>query len=297
MGDLKEIRKKISSVENTRKTTKAMKLVSSSKLRRAEEMARKSRLYAEKLDQIFQDLAGKIKWRAKDINLEFFMKNRAIKTTDIIIITSDKGLCGGFNGTTIKEALRVKTARENAGGTVRLHAIGKKAISFFNFTKTPLATRENSLSSSPDYKRASAIMHGIIEDFLAHKTDEIVLIFNGFKNMLTQELQSKILLPFDFEAYAKAADPKTAPHIYVEPDDAEEDALKQVAEKFFEYSIYYALLSSLAGEHSARMQAMDAASNNASALLKTLNLSYNKARQEAITTELVEINAGAQALQ
>ncbi|MDU7693522.1 MAG: ATP synthase F1 subunit gamma [Helicobacter sp.] len=294
-SNLKEIRKKISSVENTRKTTKAMKLVSTSKLRKAEEMARKSRLYAQKLNDVFDDLISRIESRGFDsINSRYFAKaHRDIKIADIIVITSDKGLCGGFNSATIKEAMRLKDELKSKNIKTRLHAIGKKAISFFNFNNIELLTKEENLSSTPTYNRSAEIMHRVVEDFLNSKTDEVVIIYNGFKNMLSQELHTKTLLPFDLNIKScKGSDLNLA----IEPDDAEEEALEQIAKKYFEFNIYYALLSSLAGEHSARMQAMDSASNNATSLIKTLTIEHNKARQEAITTELVEINAGAEAI-
>lgn len=295
-NNLKEIRKKITSVQNTQKTTRAMKLVSTSKLKKAEEMARLSRLYAQKLNEVFDDLVSKLHARGLDsINSKYFIqsKERQIKVIDIIVITSDKGLCGGFNAMTIKEALRLKAQYESQGIAVRIRGVGKRGIAYFAFNNIEVLDRAVGLSASPDYEKASAFIYGVIEDFLSGVSDEVVILHNGFKNMLTQELKSRVILPLDLEEYRKEVQDQ---NLSIEPDDEEDRVLEELAKKYFEYNMYYALIDSLAAEHSARMQAMDTATNNAAELVKNLSVAYNKARQEAITTELVEINAGVEAM-
>ncbi|CBG39696.1 ATP synthase F1 subunit gamma [Helicobacter mustelae] len=296
-NNLKEIRKKIASVQNTQKTTRAMKLVSTSKLKKAEEMARQSRLYAEKLNEIFDDLIIKLKSRGlNSINSKYFSKSsqRDVKVIDIITITSDKGLCGGFNIATIKEAMRLKKEYESKGITVRIRGIGRKGIAYFSFHDIEVLDRVIGLSSMPDYERSAEFILRAIEDFIEGKTDEIILLHNGFKNMLTQELKSRVLVPFDLSA-VQALEGRVH-NVFIEPDDEEDRVLEELAKKYFEYNMYYSLIDSLAAEHGARMQAMDAATKNAGELVRSLTISYNKARQEAITTELVEINAGVEAM-
>lgn len=296
-NNLKEIRKKIMSVQNTQKTTRAMKLVSSSKLRKAEEMARQSRLYAQKLNEIFEDIVNRLSVRGIDsVNSKYFIKskNRKIKVVDIIVVTSDKGLCGGFNMMTIKEALAMRSKYLAEGVQVRIRAIGKKAVSYFQFNHIEMISKKIGLSSFPSYEKASEFVGEVMKDFLDDITDEVIILHNGFKNMLVQELKSQMIAPLCFQNAQTSSN--SAQNITIEPDDEEDRVLEQLAQKFFEYNVYYALIDSLAAEHSARMQAMDMATNNASDLVHNLTILYNKARQETITTELVEINAGVEAM-
>lgn len=294
-GNLKEIRKQITSVKNTQKTTKAMKLVSSSKLKKAEELARRSKVYANQLNAMFDDVIAKIRVRGLDsINSRFFAKSkdREIKKLDIIFITADKGLCGGFNTTTIKEVVRLMENYKQKGIKVRLRGIGKKGISFFAFNDIEVLDKVIGLSAMPTFEKAAEFIDAVVEDFLNGATDEVMIVHNGFKNMISQELESRAILPLTINVEQDTQ----ASILNIEPEDEEDAILDELAKKYIQYNMYYALVDSLAAEHSARIQAMDAATNNAGDLVKSLTISLNKARQEAITTELVEINAGVEAI-
>ncbi|BDB65038.1 ATP synthase gamma chain [Helicobacter cinaedi] len=294
-GNLKEIRKQITSVKNTQKTTKAMKLVSSSKLKKAEELARRSKVYANQLNAMFDDVVKKIRLRGLDsINSRFFVKSkdREIKKLDIIFITADKGLCGGFNTTTIKEVVRLMESYKQKNIKVRLRGIGKKGISFFAFNDIEVLDKVVGLSAMPTFEKAAEFIDSVVEDFLNGATDEVVIVHNGFKNMISQELETRAILPLTINVEQDSQ----ASILNIEPEDEEDAILDELAKKYIQYNMYYALVDSLAAEHSARIQAMDAATNNAGDLVKSLTISLNKARQEAITTELVEINAGAEAI-
>ncbi len=294
-GNLKEIRKQITSVKNTQKTTKAMKLVSSSKLKKAEELARRSKVYANQLNAMFDDVVKKIRLRGLDsINSRFFVKSkdREIKKLDIIFITADKGLCGGFNTTTIKEVVRLMESYKQKNIKVRLRGIGKKGISFFAFNDIEVLDKVVGLSAMPTFEKAAAFIDSVVEDFLNGATDEVIIVHNGFKNMISQELETRAILPLTINVEQDSQ----ASILNIEPEDEEDAILDELAKKYIQYNMYYALVDSLAAEHSARIQAMDAATNNAGDLVKSLTISLNKARQEAITTELVEINAGAEAI-
>ena len=294
-GNLKEIRKQITSVKNTQKTTKAMKLVSSSKLKKAEELARRSKVYANQLNTMFDDVIAKIRVRGLDsINSRFFAKSkdREIKKLDIIFITADKGLCGGFNTTTIKEVVRLMESYKQKGIKVRLRGIGKKGISFFAFNDIEVLDKVIGLSAMPTFEKAAEFIDAVVEDFLNGATDEVMIVHNGFKNMISQELESRAILPLTINVEQDTQ----ASILNIEPEDEEDAILDELAKKYIQYNMYYALVDSLAAEHSARIQAMDAATNNAGDLVKSLTISLNKARQEAITTELVEINAGVEAI-
>ncbi len=300
MANLRDIRKKIGSVKNTQKITHAMKLVSTSKLRKAEEVARNSRAYALKLDAVFDDVLSKMKNQGiKDIQSKYFreLERLEIKKVDIVFITADKGLCGGFNTSTIKKVLACMNEYKEKDIKVRLRGIGKKGNEYFSFNGIEILDKINNLSSTPNYERAQEFMKKVVEDYLSGKTDKVIIIHNGFKNMISQEIRVKTILPIGHQIIHENSQPnETQETITSEPSGSEDEILDSLAEKYVEYSLYYALIDSLAAEHSARMQAMDTATNNAKDLVKTLTISYNKARQEAITTELVEINAGVEAL-
>ncbi|CAM2802313.1 ATP synthase F1 subunit gamma [Helicobacter felis] len=294
-ASLKDIRKKIASVKNTQKTTRAMKLVSTSKLKKTEEVAKRSRVFAQKLNEVVGDICAKIKARnVKGIESKYFadLERNTIQKIDIIFVTADKGLCGGFNMTTIKEVLRYINLYRTQGIKVRLRGIGKKGVAYFTYNGVDLLDKATDLSSAPDYERASAFIDKAVQDYLNGLTDSVLIVHNGFKNMISQELRMQQVLPLDFAQKAM----QEQDGIVVEPDDEEGIILDALAKKFIDFNMYYALLDSLAAEHSARMQAMDTATNNAADLVRTLTISYNKARQEAITTELVEINAGVEAI-
>ncbi len=291
MANLKEIKRKISSVKGTQKTTRAMKLVSSAKLKRAEEVAKRSKVYAKKLSELLNEIARKINNSSGGIDNIFFYENPNPKVVDIIFVSADKGLCGGFNHQTIKRVNKLR--REYSNATIRLSGIGKKGIAFFKYNNIEMINQIEDLSASPDYDRASKFISTLVEDFIQGKTDKIILVHNGYVNMITQEIVEQQLLPVDSSTIE--LDSVSMSELEVEPDD-DDTLIDALVKKYIDYTIYYALLNSLAAEHSARMQAMDAATNNAGEMVKKLTVKYNKARQEAITTELIEIISGMESL-
>lgn len=293
MANLKEIQRKIKSVSNTQKTTRAMKLVSTAKLRRAEELARRSRLYADKLNEVLSKIArGIANSKNGEIESLYFDTEREVKRVAIVFVTADKGLCGAFNHRTIKEVNRLVKEFQSQDIEVDLHAIGKKGIEYFKFNRVELANSETGLSSAPDYEKASKLISKVVDDFANGRVDKVFLIHNGYKNMITQELKTQQLLPVDGSKLGASND---SSQFEIEAYD-EEVVLEAILKKYLEYSIYYSLIDSLAAEHSARMQAMDAATNNAKEMVRNLKLQFNKARQEAITTELVEIISGVESM-
>jgi F-type H+-transporting ATPase subunit gamma len=293
MANLKDIKRNIASVKNTQKTTRAMKLVSTAKLRRAEEVAKRSREYAVKLNKMMNEISEKInKFKAGGTTLKFFAENNNEKVVDVIFVTADKGLCGGFNIQTIKKVRALMDEYSAKGATVRLRAVGRKGIDFFNFQGTEVLEKYVGVSAAPTYDKAVDIVNKAVSDFVEGKTDKIVLVHNGYKNMITQELKSINLVPVDT---VEVTEDKVTSMMEIEAED-EEKVLEELVRKYIEYNMYYALIDSLAAEHSARMQAMDNATNNAKERVDQLTISYNKARQEAITTELIEIISGMEAL-
>lgn len=291
--NLKDIRKQISSVLNTQKTTRAMKLVSTSKLKKAEEMARRSRVYAEKIVDVLEEIKVRV---ASDGNVQenpyFDTGNKDSKLVDIILITADKGLCGGFNINTIKQVNSIISEQKEKNCKVRLRVVGKKAMEYYRFNEIEVLDSAVGLSAVPQYVDASDFVNKAVADYLNGVTSKVILVHNGFKNMISQEMKVSQLLPIESATLSK----ECTSVLEVEPKEQESDILSELAKKYIEFSMYYALVDSLAAEHSARMQAMDAATSNAGELAKNLTVAYNKARQEAITTELVEINTGVESM-
>ena len=292
-NNLKDIRKQISSVLNTQKTTRAMKLVSTSKLKKADEMARNSKMYAGKIVEVIAEIKARV---ANGENIQdnpyFAPENQEIGLIDIVLITADKGLCGGFNINTIKEVNRIIAEHKAKNMKVRLRVVGKKAIEYYKFNEIEVLDSVVGLSATPDYTQAADFINKAVSDYLQGITSKIILVHNGFKNMISQEMKVSQLLPIE----SIEASQEQNSILEIEPSEQEKEVLNQLAKKYIEFSMYYALVDSLAAEHSARMQAMDAATNNAGELAKSLTVAYNKARQEAITTELVEINTGVESM-
>jgi F-type H+-transporting ATPase subunit gamma len=270
-----------------------MKLVSTAKLRRAEELAKRSRLFAQKTNQVIAEIASRIHCnKVGGIDSRCFIQNDAPKTIDIIFVTADKGLCGGFNLQTIKAVKRLISEYEEKKVNIRIRGIGKKGIEYFNFNQVELLDEVRNLSSSPDMQRSSEFMTRSIKDFKDGIIDGVYLVYNGYKNVITQELHVNKILPVKVNIDCDLTHNSV---LELEAHD-EEAMLDSLVTKYAEFNMYYALIDSVAAEHSARMQAMDAATNNAKQMVKSLTVKYNKARQEAITTELIEIISGVESM-
>ncbi|MDP3464347.1 MAG: ATP synthase F1 subunit gamma [Sulfuricurvum sp.] len=294
MANLKEIQRQIKSVSNTQKTTRAMKMVSTAKLRRAEELAKRSRLFAQKTNQVIAEIASRIQCnKVGGIDSRCFVQNDAPKSIDIIFVTADKGLCGGFNMQTIKAVKRLIAEYKNKDVNIRVRGIGKKGVEYFTFNQVELLDGVKNLSSAPDMQRSSEFMARSIKDFNDGIVDAVYLVYNGYKNVITQELHVNRILPISIENIDCESVKDSV--LELEAFD-EEKMLDSLVHKYAEYNMYYALIDSVAAEHSARMQAMDAATNNAKEMVKSLTVKFNKARQESITTELIEIISGVESM-
>jgi F-type H+-transporting ATPase subunit gamma len=294
MANLKEIKRNIKSVKNTQKTTRAMKLVSTAKLKRAEEAAKRSRDYAVKLNEMLHEMSANInKFKVGGSSSKFFNEVESPKVVDILFVTADKGLCGGFNIQTIKRVNALISEYKAKGANVRLRAVGRKGVDFFTFQGMDLLEKDIGVSSAPTYEKAQEVITKAVDDFIAGECDKIILVHNGYQNMITQEVRQTNLMPVDISTENQNSE--SASMMEIEAED-EEKMLEALVKKYFEYNMYYALIDSLAAEHSARMQAMDAATNNAKEKVNKLTVQYNKARQESITTELIEIISGMEAL-
>ncbi len=294
MANLKDISRQIKSVKNTQKTTKAMKLVSSAKLRRTQQLSEQAKSYALKINDILSEIATRIANVQDEANISrAFVPNENPKTVDIVFVTADKGLCGGFNMTTIKAVRKLIEEYSSKGTTVRLRAAGRKGIDYFNFQGRELTDSIVGLTSAPTYEKASDFIADAYSEFNTGATDKIIMVYNGFLNMLTQELKLKTILPVELNSVS--VEQQSSSMLDVEPDD-DEEILNELTSKYVDFNMYYSLIDSLAAEHSARMQAMENATNNAKERVSDLTVEYNKARQAAITTELIEIISGVESM-
>nr|WP_314440961.1 ATP synthase F1 subunit gamma [uncultured Campylobacter sp.] len=301
MANLKDIKLQIKSVRNTEKTTKAMKLVSNVKLKNTKEAAMRSRAYAVKINEVLGEISARVKNyvgnnSGNDEKLRIFDTTREVKVVDLLFITADKGLCGGFNINTIKKIKALIEELKAKKIKVRLRAVGKKGIEYFDFQGVELLERYIGVSSSPSSEKANEIVQAAVKDFNEGKTDEVILIHNGYLNMITQEMRVNTLVPIGEPAISEDALKTSTLEVEVESPEDEETLMLNLIQSYLSYSMYYALIDSLAAEHCSRMNAMENATNNAKERVSQLNLAYNKARQGSITTELIEIISGVESM-
>lgn len=295
MANLKEVRNRIASVNTTSQITKAMKLVSASKLKRAQDRIVQMRPYSEKLNYILGNIMDALK--GEDISLKVNVK-REPKNILIVLITSDKGLCGGFNSNLIKTANRLVNetyaAQRKAGG-VTMMFVGKKGYDAFKrSTDIKLITDYNSLMNGVTFEQSTAVSGKITEDFLAAKYDVVELIYAKFINAATQHFMTERFLPVEKQEVAGEKSKQKNEYIF-QPD--KHKLLEELAPKILNTQFFKALLDTNASEHGARMVAMEAATNNAGELIRSLKIQYNRERQAAITKEILEIVGGAAALE
>ncbi|PVH23910.1 ATP synthase F1 subunit gamma [Sphingobacterium corticibacter] len=290
MANLKEVRNRITSVSSTQQITKAMKMVSAAKLKRATNAIVQLRPYANKLKEILTQVSASVEG-----NDSPYTEDRIPTKVMIIVITSNRGLAGAFNANAIKTAnnlIAAKYADQFARGDVSIIAIGKKGHEFFGKRNFTLVGNHTELFSNLSFENVSEVTDMVMAEFKAGNVDRVEVVYNQFRNAAVQILTSEQLLPLVAE---KAEDTKVEEIDYIiEP--SKEKIIEELIPKTIKTQLYKAVLDSHASEHGARMTAMDKATDNAGDLIKQLKLSYNQARQAAITTELTEIVSGAAAL-
>jgi F-type H+-transporting ATPase subunit gamma len=289
MATLKDIQRRIRTVQKTQQITSAMRMVAAAKLRRAQDAIIAARPYARKMYATL----GEIGRRQKDAEHPLLQAHEQAKVAEVVIVTSDRGLCGGFNNNVIKRAEQAITALEADFGRVLVAPVGRRADDYFRRRRPDDISRSWSGHSNVEVSQAVEIAEHLGERFVAGEVDRVVLVYNEFVTAMTQTPQADELLPFGAEEEIAEAGAASVP-FEIEPDAA---ALLQVlVPQALEFTIYRALLENQAGEHAARMAAMESATRNTEELIKSLTLQFNRARQAAITTELVEIVSGAEAL-
>ena len=290
-GKLKEVRTRISSVISTQQITKAMKMVSAAKLRRAQDAIIQMRPYAMKMGELLSNIAGAAQG---DVKIEF-AKERPVKNALIVVITSDKGLCGAFNTNVVKAAKRLIEERYSklSPANIRILYIGKKAYDVMKRMPYQHMLEYKELFHHLSFEHVTEATEFIKKGFSNKDYDEVFVIYNRFKNAATQILETEQFLPI--KKIENAGGKKTNADYIFDPE--KEKMIEELVPRILNTTFYRYVLDSNASEHGARMTAMDKASDNANELLKDLKISYNRARQAAITTELTEIVSGAAALQ
>ncbi len=290
-ANLKEVRNRIKSVTNTQQITKAMKMVSAAKLRRAQDRIVQMRPYSNKLNDMLSNI---VSGSSGDLSIDF-AKDREIKNILLVVVTSDRGLCGGFNSNIIKvarKAIAEKYSVQKEAGKLTILPIGKKANEYFRRLNYNVNSDYYQLFSTLNFEQASMVSKFLMEKYSDKTYDKIEVIYSQFKNAATQIFTEEAFLPV--AKVNSTSGKKTNKDFIYEP--GKEEILTYLIPKILNTQFFKVLLDSNASEHGARMTAMDKASENANEMLKDLRITYNRARQAAITTELNEIVSGANAL-
>ncbi len=293
MPNLKELKNRISSVKSTRKITSAMKMVAASKLRRAQELAESSRVYADSLSFILSSLAGNTK-NSADLP-EILTGRENSKISLLIINSSDRGLCGGFNSNLFRNAKKWMSDQQGQGKSVKIMTVGKKASSFYKKTDLDIVASFEDLNSNDRQLQVSEeIKNKIMELFENNEIDEVSILFNKFVSAISQEPTYQSLIPLNNEETSEDESEANNAIFEFEPDKNE--LLEYLVPRNFLTQIYRSVLESSASEHAARMTSMDNATRNAGDMIDRLTLTYNRTRQAFITKELIEIISGAEAV-
>jgi F-type H+-transporting ATPase subunit gamma len=287
MANLIDIRRRIRSVKNTRQITKAMKMVAAARLRRSQDRILATRPYALEIRKVIGNLAARV-GRAKHPLLAAREEKRVL----LVVVSGDKGLAGSFNANVLRRAQEAIRAAQSAGREVALLLLGKKGNDFFRRRSTPVRKGHSNLFTNVAYAQAQEIAADIAAAYAEGEYDAVHVVYNAFKSMLTQELTEETLLPIS----TRPEQQEGISREYLFEPKAEE-ILAELLPRYLTFQVYRILLESQAAEHAARMSAMDSATKNAGEMIDRLTLRYNRARQAAITTQLIEVVSGANALE
>jgi F-type H+-transporting ATPase subunit gamma len=286
MASLQSLRRKIGSIKNTQKITKAMKMVAAAKLKRAQDRILAARPYAKKMAVVLGSLAS----RANRAQHPLLRMSATVTRIELLVVTSDRGLCGAFNTNIVRKAVEFIREKQAEGYTVTVSLIGRKARDFFRRRPWPRRQEWIGVFDRLSYEHGLDIGGDIVEQFQQGTFDELYIVYNEFKSAIQQRVVVEKLLPIES---LEPAEPTLGGYLF-EPDEA--DLLKVLLPKHIEVQTFHALLESSAAELGARMAAMDGATRNAGELIKKLTLYYNKTRQATITKELMDVVGGAEAL-
>jgi F-type H+-transporting ATPase subunit gamma len=301
MANLKDLRLRITSVKSTQKITSAMKMVAASKLRRAQAAAEEGRPYAERMERMLSELTTSLS--SMDGAPKLLAGSGVDETHLVVAITADRGLCGGFNGSIIRNTKRKVLNLQAEGKKVKLLCLGRKGRDALNreFSNQIINTLEGLTKTGVDFSVTRDVALNLVERFEAEEFDVCTIIYNKFVSVISQEVTIQQVIPFpvpeakDNEADDNKSDGKTQNAMYL-MEPSEEEILNDLLPRNLSVQLYMALLESNASEHGARMSAMDNATRNAGDMLDDLTMTYNRTRQAVITSELIEIISGAEAV-
>lgn len=285
MANLRDIKRKITSVKNTQKITSAMKMVSAAKMKKAQDAMDAAKPFATKITEVVSNIGKRV---AEDAH-PFLEVRETVQNIGVLVITSDRGLCGGFNTGVTKEFARF--AEKYKGKSLKVFSVGKTGTNVLRKKGAEIVESYVDFSGKIVYDDAVSIGDLVTKAFLNGEIDELYVVYSKFKSVSIQIPTSKKIMPLAFDT--EVVDEDSVDYLY---EPSPELLLEEILPKFINFSIYSALMESIAGEHSARMAAMDNATRNAGDLIDSLTLVYNKARQAAITTEILDIVNGAEAL-
>ena len=291
MATLRDIRRRIASVQNTRKITKAMEMVAAAKLRRNQQRIEVLRPYAADMIEMMIDLAT---YSEEKHRFKLLEERDEVRTVAVLAMTGDRGLAGAFNSNVVRKAMEIEGNVRAGGAQTRLIAVGKKGIGTLSFRGCHLERSWQGLSDRPEYSDARAIAGELIDLYTKGEVDRVRLVYNHFTSPIEQTLKDDVILPVPREQVTDAARPRGLVSYIYEPDPSA--ILEGLLPAYVEIAVYRALLESSASEQGARMTAMHNASDSAEEMLETLTLALNRARQAAITQEILEVVGGAEAL-
>jgi len=287
MANLRAIRKRISSVKSTQQITRAMKMVSAAKLRRAQDGINAARPYARRMREVVQAVAARAGEDAHPL-----LASRESKKLALLVVTSDRGLCGSFNSGLTRAVYRFLNEHRGEYEEITLFVVGRKGRDFFRRREIPIRKELLGVLGSVSRHHAETIANDLVGGFLAGEFDEVQIAFNEFRSAISQVVRFEKMFPIALESSGKTGG-DDVDYLY---EPSREEILAKLLPKYVETMIFRILLESVAGEHGARMTAMDSATNNSVDMIARLTLQMNRARQATITTELTEIVSGAEAL-
>ena len=290
MPSLQSLRRKIASVKNTQKITKAMKMVSAAKLKRAQDRILSARPYAHQLRDVMSNLSQRVNRASHPL-----LSRREGNSLELVVVTSDRGLCGAFNTNILRRAVEFLEEQRRQGKQVSVSPVGRKSIDFFKRRDWPIRQEWPGVFDRLSFEHALDIGQSVVSQYHAGTFDHLYVVYNEFKSAMQQEVIVEKLLPIESLQDSEGGDKVSMGGGYLyEPDEGE--LLETLLPKHFEIQTYRVLLESAAAEQAARMTAMDGATRNAGELIKKVTLFYNKTRQAAITKELMDIVGGAEAI-
>ena len=286
MIGLKTLRRRITSIKSTQQITRAMKMVATARLRRAHERAIQARPYADKIGEVLHNLALRTDPEAHPL-----LVRREMKRVELLVITTDRGLCGSFNQNVFRRVEGFIRENRETYDEISLTMVGRKGLDYFRRKNVPIIRNHVGIFRELDYQKAATMGKDVVEDYISEAVDGVFLVYNEFHSPLVQRLTIKPLLPL--ASREMESDFQPVDYLY---EPSAEAILAELLPRYIEVQIYRALLESMAGELGARMTAMGAATENAQEMIENLTLVYNKARQSTITKEMMEIVGGVEAL-